>query len=51
MDFEFFKARAKAMLDYVDEKTVEFIYYFLLRRVDWKALNEKSERECSPEPD
>ena len=51
MDFEFFKARAKAMLDYADEKTVEFIYYFLLRRVDWKALREKSERECSPEPD
>lgn len=51
MNLKFFKTRAKAMLDYADAKTVEFVYYFLLRRVDWKALNEKSERECSPEPD
>ena len=51
MDLDFFKMRAKTMLDYADAKTVEFIYYFLLRRVDWKALNEKSEREFSPELD
>ena len=51
MDLEFFKMRANTMLDYADAKTVEFIYYFLLRRVDWKALNEKLERECSLESD
>lgn len=51
MDLDFFKMRAKTMLDYADAKTVEFIYYFLLRRVDWKTLNKKSERECSHEFD
>ena len=51
MNLKFFKTRAKAMLDYADAKTLEFVYYFLLRRVGWKTLNKKSERECSHEFD
>ena len=46
MNLKFFKTRAKAMLDYADAKTLEFVYYFLLRRIDWKTLNKKSEQEC-----
>lgn len=51
MDLEFMKKSAMAMLDYADGRTLEFIYYFLLRRIDWKPMSANDDTDTNPPVD